>query len=230
MSRRWLFEHADLHRVLLLPFLVERNLIVAGHRQAQRVADGRHPHAEIGGALAIDGDVHLRIRHAEADLDLGEARAASAPPRARSSSIRRSGRDPARECSPRSRSRPPFAAAERVARRDARPVAGMRRQPAAHFGHHLRLRILARARSAAPDRGSGCASASPSLPKRRSTARSAPPLRCRSFLEQLERDLGESLRAMCLPARPACTIHSPMSSLGTNSRPTMRFNGNVSRT
>ena len=25
------------------------------------------------------------------------------------------------------------------------------------------------------------------------------------------------------------TVHSPMSSLGTNSRPTMRFSGNVSR-
>ena len=54
-------EHADLDRVLLLPFLEEGDLIVARHRQPQRVADRRHPHAEVGGALAIDGDVDLRV-------------------------------------------------------------------------------------------------------------------------------------------------------------------------
>ena len=73
-------EHPDLDRVLLLPFLVERNLVVAGHRQPQRVADRRHPHAEIGGAPAIDGDVNLRVRHAQAHLRLGEARQLAAPP------------------------------------------------------------------------------------------------------------------------------------------------------
>ena len=67
-------EHADLDRVLLGTFLVERDLVVAGHREPERVADGRHPHAEIGRALAIDGDVNLRIRDVQGDLDVGEAR------------------------------------------------------------------------------------------------------------------------------------------------------------
>ena len=53
-------EHADLDRILLLSFLVEGDLVVARHGEAQRVADGRHPHAEIGGAFAIDRDMNLR--------------------------------------------------------------------------------------------------------------------------------------------------------------------------
>ena len=43
-------------------FAVARDLVVAGHHQAQRVADGRHPHAEVGRARAIDRDVDLRVR------------------------------------------------------------------------------------------------------------------------------------------------------------------------
>ena len=70
MSPPLVLEHADLDRVLLLPFLVERDLIVAGDGQPQRVADRRHPHAEIGGALAVDGDVDLGIRDVELDLRL----------------------------------------------------------------------------------------------------------------------------------------------------------------
>ena len=68
------FEHADLDRILLLPFLVERNPVVAGHGQTQRVADGRHPHAEIGGAAAVHRDVNFRVRDAQTQLRLGEAR------------------------------------------------------------------------------------------------------------------------------------------------------------
>jgi hypothetical protein len=60
--------HPDLHRVLFGPFLVERDLVVAGHGQPQRVADRRHPHAEIRGALAVDGDVNLRVREVQRDL------------------------------------------------------------------------------------------------------------------------------------------------------------------
>ena len=67
-------EDADLDRILLLAFLVERDLVVARHRQPQGVADRRHPHAEVGGALAIDGDVHFGIRQVQADLRLGQAR------------------------------------------------------------------------------------------------------------------------------------------------------------
>ena len=67
-------EDADLHRVLLLAFLVERNLVVAGHRQPQRVADRRHADAEVRGALAIHGDVNFRVRDAQRDLRLGDAR------------------------------------------------------------------------------------------------------------------------------------------------------------
>ena len=69
-----ILEDADLDRVLLLPFLVERDPVVAGHGQPQRVADRRHPHAEIGGAPAIDRDVNLRVRDAQAHLRIGEAR------------------------------------------------------------------------------------------------------------------------------------------------------------
>ena len=45
------------------------------------------------------------------------------------------------------------------------------------------------------------------------------------FLEQLERDLGRCLRARCPSGASTWTVHSPMSSFGTNSRPTMRFSG-----
>ena len=68
-----ILEDANLDRVLLLAFLVERDLIVTRHRQPQRVADRRHPHAEIGGAFAIDGNVNLRIGDVEVDLRLGDA-------------------------------------------------------------------------------------------------------------------------------------------------------------
>jgi hypothetical protein len=59
---------------LLLPFLEERDLIVAGDGEAQRIADGRHPHAEIGGAFAVDGDVDFGVRQVEPDLHLRDAR------------------------------------------------------------------------------------------------------------------------------------------------------------
>ena len=98
-------EHADLDRVLLLAFLVERDLVVAGHREPQRVADGRHPHAEVGGALAVDRDVDFRVRDVERDLRPRSGSAASAPPRAPASSTRRSVAGRARGCSRRSRSR-----------------------------------------------------------------------------------------------------------------------------
>ena len=74
MSRRCSSQHAHLDRILLGPFLVERNLIVARDRQPQRVAHRRHPDAEIGGAPAIDRDMHFGIRQAEVDLHLSEAR------------------------------------------------------------------------------------------------------------------------------------------------------------
>ena len=74
MSRRWFSSTRILTGILLGPFLVERDLVVAGHREPQRVADGRHPHAEIGGALAIDGDVDFRVRDVQRDLGVGEAR------------------------------------------------------------------------------------------------------------------------------------------------------------
>ena len=66
-------EDPDLDGILLLPFLVERDLVVSRDRQPQHVADRRHPHAKVGGALAVDRDVDLRIRDIEADLDLGQA-------------------------------------------------------------------------------------------------------------------------------------------------------------
>ena len=87
-------EHAHLDGILLGPFLVERNLVVAGHRQAQRVADGRHPHAEIGGALPIDGDVNLGVRDVQRDLDVGEARQLLRREQAPASSTPRSGSSP----------------------------------------------------------------------------------------------------------------------------------------
>ena len=67
-------EHADLDGILLLPFLVERDLVVAGDRQPKRIADRRHPHAEVGGPFSVDGNVNLGIRDVEPDLDLGQAR------------------------------------------------------------------------------------------------------------------------------------------------------------
>ena len=66
-------QHADLDRILFLPFLEERDLVVARHGETQRVPDGRHPHAEIRGALAIDRDVHFGIRHVQPYLDLCDA-------------------------------------------------------------------------------------------------------------------------------------------------------------
>ena len=112
-----ILEHADLDRVLLLPFLVERDPIVAGHRQPQRVADGRHPDAEVGGAPAIDRDVNLRVRDAQAQLRLGEARACAAPPRAPSSTTSVSCFEVRAEDVGRDREAAlPLAAAQRVAR------------------------------------------------------------------------------------------------------------------
>ena len=106
MSRRWFSSTRILTGYCSCPFLVEGDLIVPGDRQPQRVADRRHPHAEIGGALPIDGDVHLGVRDVQADLRLGQARQPLAPPRAPASSTRRSARDRARGCWPRSGSRP----------------------------------------------------------------------------------------------------------------------------
>src|SRR5262249_56999703 len=69
-----ILEDADLDRVLLLPFLVERDAIVTGDGEPQRVADGRHPYAEVRRAAAIDRDVNLRVRDAQTEFGLGDAR------------------------------------------------------------------------------------------------------------------------------------------------------------
>ena len=116
-------EHADLDRILLLPFLEERDLVVAGDGEPQRVADGRHPHAEIGGALAIDGDVDLRVRDVEADLDLGEARHLLRGHERLLRILRDLVEIRPEDVRGDRESAGAFAAAERGARADARPVA-----------------------------------------------------------------------------------------------------------
>src|SRR4029450_9509329 len=63
----------NLDRVLLGPLLVERDLVVAGHCEPERVADGRHPDAKVRGAPAVHSDVNLGVREVEGDLGVGEA-------------------------------------------------------------------------------------------------------------------------------------------------------------
>ena len=110
-------EHADLHRVLLAGLAVGRDLVVARHHQAQRVADRRHADAEIGGARAIDRDLHLRAGVAVVGSRVDEARRAASPSRAAAASSRTACRCRARAGSPGSTSRRRrAAAAERIAR------------------------------------------------------------------------------------------------------------------
>ena len=61
-------EDANLDWVLLLTFLEVGDLIVARHRQAKRVANRRHAHAEIGRPLPIDGDMDFGVRDVERDI------------------------------------------------------------------------------------------------------------------------------------------------------------------
>ena len=137
-------EDADLDRILLLPFLVERDLIVARHREAQRVADRRHPHAEIGGALA---DRRRRGFRGSRRSDSAWARrgsASAAPPPASSASTRPAAADRDRECSTKSRSRPapsPLPSALRAVMLGR--YAGYFSSRLPHLGDHLRLRLLA---------------------------------------------------------------------------------------
>ena len=109
--------------------------------------------------------------------------------------------------------------------RDARPVAGMRGEPPPHLGDDLRLRVLALARAAAPDRGSGCASASCRLPETPidGSICATPSMPLSSF-SSLKRDL--VVPSSDVPSGVSrWIVHSPMSSFGTNSRPTIRFSG-----
>ena len=82
-------EHADLHRVLLAGFAVRRDLVVAGHHQPQRVADRRHAHAEVGGARAVDRDLHFGAGIAVVGLRVDQARRRLAPSREAAASSRR---------------------------------------------------------------------------------------------------------------------------------------------
>ena len=65
-----LLEHPDLHRILFSSLPIRRDLVVACDRQTEHAADGRHPDAEIGRALTVDGDVNLRIRDAQRQLGI----------------------------------------------------------------------------------------------------------------------------------------------------------------
>src|SRR5262249_14691684 len=136
------FEHPDLDRILLLPFLVERDAIVAGDGEAQRIADRRHPHAEIRGAPAVDRDVDLRIRDAQLNFRIGDAgqllrrlhgahRIVVQLPQVGPENVRRD-REAALA----------FAAAECGSGRDARPRARILRETAPYFADDLGLRDL----------------------------------------------------------------------------------------
>ena len=136
-------EHANLDWILLLSFLVEGDSIVAGDGEAERVADRRHPHAEIRGAPAVDGDVDFWIRHAQAEFWFGQARhtlrgcegfhrVVGQLRQIRPEDVRRN-RVTALT----------LAAAQRVARCDARSVRGVPREPLADLGDDFALRLLA---------------------------------------------------------------------------------------
>src|SRR5260370_18302333 len=54
-----ILEDADLDGILLLPFLIKRDAIITSDRQAQHVADGFHPHAQISSSPTVDAHVHV---------------------------------------------------------------------------------------------------------------------------------------------------------------------------
>ena len=182
-------EHADLDRVLLLPFLVERDLVVAGHRQPQRVADGRHPHAEIGGAPAIDGDVNLRVRDAQAHLRLGEARQLLRRLERLHRVVGQLLRGRARGCSPRS-AKPPWPSPLPSALRDGDARAVRRDTSASRCRISAIICSWVRLRSSS---GSACTLKWMCVARRRRRRR---PRRCRRVDDRL--DLGDALDALQL--------------------------------
>ena len=132
-SRRWFSSTRDLDRdtAPALPCRT-KSRSSPDDGEAERVADGRHAHAEVGGPPPIHRDVDLRVRDAEAQLRLGEARRLLRRRRAPSSSSRSTcaqvgpedvGRDGEAAGCP-----SPLPSALRDD--DARPVGRMLRQPA----------------------------------------------------------------------------------------------------
>ena len=113
-------------------FAIARDLVVAGHHQPQRVADRRHPDAEIRGARAIDRDVHLRAGVAVVGPRVDEARRLLAPSRAAAASSRTACRCPGRAGSPGSAKLPPPPPPSGLRGRDDRRQAGMPREDLAH--------------------------------------------------------------------------------------------------
>src|SRR4030095_5199988 len=66
--------YADLHRVLLRAVPEGRDLVLTGHHQPERAADGRHANAKVGGARAIDSHSDLRVAVVHGDLRVGTPR------------------------------------------------------------------------------------------------------------------------------------------------------------
>ena len=216
-------QHAHLDRILLRALAKVRDLVVAGDHQPQRVADGLHADAEIGRPPPIDRDADLRVGDVQRDLGVGEARQLLRL-FDRAQRVGRQHVEVGPEQRRRDREAARFAAAERIAVGDARPE-----------GRDAR-------------RG-GAASRRPSLPgwTVRSSSGSACAIRwmwvTRSLIVGCSRatpsmPLSSLTRPSAIAVEPSsdvpsgasrCTVHSPMSSVGTNVRPTIAFSGNVVR-
>ena len=136
-------EHADLDRVLLLRLPCRTR---SGRRRTPRAAAccRSSTSARRDRRRACDrprrGSPDSR-RSGSASARRGSA--SSAPPPASSASSRPAAADRARGCSRDREAAGALAAAERVARGDARPVGRVRREPPPHLGDDLRLRLLA---------------------------------------------------------------------------------------
>src|SRR5438128_146649 len=138
-------EHANLDWVLLRTLPIRRDLVVAGDRQAERVADRRHAHAKIGRAPAVDRHAHFGVGDVERDLRVREARRLlrlrdrlqGVVAKAIEVGSQKTRRDGEANASAR------LAAAERAADADAGPHGGPQLQPVAHLSDHLVLRALA---------------------------------------------------------------------------------------
>ena len=111
-----------------------------------------------------------------------------------------------------------LAAAERVAVGDARPEAGMRGEAAPHLGRPSVPASTCARRAAAPARSGGVVDA---LDDRRLQLRHA--LDAVQLLHQARARWPLEPSSDVPSGASRCTVHSPMSSVGTNVRPTIAF-------
>src|SRR5262249_60709214 len=100
-------------------------------------------YAEVGRAAAIDGDVNLRVRDAQTEFGFGDARQFLDRFERAEREVTQLAEIGSEDVRGDREAALAFAAAERVARGDARPIRRIFREPPPHLRNHPALRRLA---------------------------------------------------------------------------------------